>query len=75
MNISLPKGLQGYVENLVENGEYSGASDVVQEALRLHKASRLDFEVVMSPQLKELLTESLNDPRPDIPLARIKARK
>jgi antitoxin ParD1/3/4 len=35
MNVSLPAGLAKHVEDLVEGGQYSSASEVVRSALRL----------------------------------------
>lgn len=35
MNVSLPRQLQQYVEQLVKTGRYGSASEVVREGLRL----------------------------------------
>ena len=40
MNISLTKKQQNYIENQVESGDFQNYSEVVRDALRLHKTYR-----------------------------------
>lgn len=61
MNISLPSNLEAYVKNLVKSGDYAGYSDVIQDALRLHKASRSAYEIVMTAELEKLLDDGMED--------------
>jgi putative addiction module CopG family antidote len=60
MNVSLPQDLEEYVESLVKAGDYSGGSQVIEEALRQHRVSRPAFEVVMTPELESLLDEGMD---------------
>ncbi len=41
IHVSLPGGLSGYVERMVEGGRYHDASEVVREALRRMEAAEL----------------------------------
>src|SRR6185295_14711039 len=50
-----------YVEFLVKTKQYSGASQVLEEALRRHRVSRPGFDVVMTPELEKLLDEGMED--------------
>jgi len=40
MNISFTKRQQDYIENQVESGDFQNFSEVVRDALRLHKTYR-----------------------------------
>lgn len=61
MKVDLPLELENYVQSLVQTGNYSGSSDVIQEALRQHRVNRPGFEVFMTPELEKLLDEGLED--------------
>ena len=61
MNIALPRNLEDYVAELVQNGSYSRPDEVVSEALREHQARRQGREVVMTPELERLLDEGLEN--------------
>ena len=45
MNIALPRNLEDYVAELVQNAGYQGSDEVVAEALREHQARRQGVEV------------------------------
>jgi Arc/MetJ-type ribon-helix-helix transcriptional regulator len=53
--------MEEYVNGLVDAGGYAGLEEVVEEALREHQARRQGMEVVMTPQLEQLLDEGLED--------------
>jgi Arc/MetJ-type ribon-helix-helix transcriptional regulator len=53
--------MEEYVTGLVDAGGYAGSEEVVEEALREHQARRQGVEVVMTPQLEQLLDEGLED--------------
>lgn len=59
MNVVLPSDLEKYVESLVQKGEYSASSEVIEEALTQHRVSRPGFSVVMTPDLERLLDEGM----------------
>jgi putative addiction module CopG family antidote len=61
MTVNLPEDLENYVEGLVQTGHYPGYSDVIQEALRQHQASRPAFGIVMTPELEKLLDEGMEN--------------
>jgi Arc/MetJ-type ribon-helix-helix transcriptional regulator len=49
------------VDSLVRAGQYAGFSEVIQEALRQHRVNKPSFSVVMTPELKTLLDEGMED--------------
>ena len=61
MKVALPQSMEEYVNGLVDAGGYAGLEEVVEEALREHQARRQGMEVVMTPQLEQLLDEGLED--------------
>jgi len=61
MEVALPRSMEEYVNGLVDAGGYAGLEEVVEEALREHQARRQGMEVVMTPQLEQLLDEGLED--------------
>ena len=60
MNVSLPQGLADFVEKEVQSGAYSTASEVVRDALRLHKA-RTDQDARKLERLNRLIQEGIDD--------------
>jgi len=61
MNVVLPSNLENYVTELVQTSGYKGSDEVVSEALREHQSRRQGMEVVMTPELKRLLDEGLEN--------------
>jgi Arc/MetJ-type ribon-helix-helix transcriptional regulator len=61
MKVALPQSMEEYVDGLVVAGGCSGSEEVVEEALRKHQARRQGMEVVMTPQLEQLLDDGLED--------------
>ena len=61
VKVALPQSLEEYVNGLVHAGGYTGSEEVVEEALREHRARRQGMEVVMTPQLEHLLDEGLEN--------------
>ena len=61
MNVVLPRNLENYVAELVQTSSYTGADEVVSEALREHQSRRQGMEVVMTPELERLLDEGLEN--------------
>ena len=53
--------MEEYVNGLVNAGGYAVAEEVIEEALREHQALRQGLEVVMTPQLEQLLDEGLEN--------------
>ena len=62
MNISLTPELEGYTRGLVQAGDYSSASEVMREALRLLKQKR-EREQKLT-ELRGLIQESLESGPP-----------
>lgn len=54
MNVSLPAELAAFVEGEVASGDYSTASEVVREALRLLRREREQYEQKMAVLRREL---------------------
>ena len=54
MNASLPNELAAFVEGEVASGDYSTASEVVREALRLLRREREQYEQKMAILRREL---------------------
>lgn len=54
MNVSLPRELAAFVEDEVASGDYSTASEVVREALRLLRREREQYEQKMAILRREL---------------------
>jgi antitoxin ParD1/3/4 len=54
MNVSLPRELAAFVENEVASGDYSTASEVVRDALRLLRREREQYEQKMAALRREL---------------------
>lgn len=54
MNVSLPHELAAFVEGEVTSGDYSTASEVVREALRLLRREREQYEQKMAILRREL---------------------
>jgi len=61
MNISLPRGLEEYLAELVNTRGYTGPDEVISEALREHRSRREGTDVVMTPELEQLLDEGLEN--------------
>ena len=61
MNIPLPQDLQDYVDELIETGRYSGWNEVLEEALREHQVRHSSGELVMTPELEQLLDQGLEN--------------
>lgn len=59
-NISLTDMLDRYVADSVGSGAYQNASEVIRDALRLHKA-RADEEARKLERFKTLVQEGLED--------------
>ncbi|MEM6327071.1 MAG: type II toxin-antitoxin system ParD family antitoxin [Bacteroidota bacterium] len=57
MNVSLPPQLDAYVRDLVREGDYGSASEVVREGLRLLKRKRARDEKLA--ELRDLIREGL----------------
>ena len=62
MNVSLSPQLDGYVRDLVQGGDYSSASEVVREGLRLLKQKRERDRKLA--ELRDLIQESLESGPP-----------
>ena len=54
MNVSLPSELAAFVEDEVASGDYSTASEVVRDALRLLRREREQYEQKMAILRREL---------------------
>ncbi len=54
MNVSLPRELAAFVEDEVASGDYSTASEVVRDALRLLRREREQYEQKMAVLRREL---------------------
>lgn len=54
MNVSLPRELAAFVEDEVASGDYSTASEVVRDALRLLRREREQYEQKMAILRREL---------------------
>ena len=54
MNVSLPRELAAFVEDEVASGDYSTASEVVREALRLLRREREQYEQKMAVLRREI---------------------
>jgi Arc/MetJ-type ribon-helix-helix transcriptional regulator len=61
MNIALPRDLETYIAELIKTSGYKGSDEVVLEALSEHQARRRGTEVVMTPELEQLLDEGLEN--------------
>ena len=61
MKIAVPRQLEEYVAELVQNAGYNGADEVVSEALREHQARRQGYQLVMTPELEALLDEGVEN--------------
>jgi antitoxin ParD1/3/4 len=59
-NVSLTDMLDAYVEDRVRSGAFQNASEVVRDALRLHKA-RLDEQTRKEERFKRLIQEGDDD--------------
>jgi antitoxin ParD1/3/4 len=59
-NVSLTSMLNGYVEDRVQSGAFQNASEVVRDALRLHKA-RTDEDARKLERLTRLIQEGVDD--------------
>jgi antitoxin ParD1/3/4 len=59
-NVSLTDMLDGYVEDRVRSGAFQNASEVVRDALRLHKA-RTDEEARKIERFNRLIQEGIDD--------------
>jgi len=59
-NVNLTGMLDGYVEDRVKSGAFQNASEVVRDALRLHKA-RTDDEARKEARLLTAIDEGLAD--------------
>jgi Arc/MetJ-type ribon-helix-helix transcriptional regulator len=55
MNVALPRNLENDVAELVQTNGHKGSDEAVIEALREHQAHRRGMEVVMTPELEQLL--------------------
>jgi antitoxin ParD1/3/4 len=59
-NVSLTGMLDEYVEDRVQSGAFQNASEVVRDALRLHKA-RTDHEARKVERFNRLIQEGIDD--------------
>ena len=59
-NVSLTEMLDSYVEDRVQSGAFQNASEVVRDALRLHKA-RTDEEARKEERFRRLVQEGDDD--------------
>jgi antitoxin ParD1/3/4 len=59
-NVSLTTMLDAYVEDRVQSGEFQNASEVVRDALRLHKA-RAEDEARKVERFNRLVQEGIDD--------------
>jgi antitoxin ParD1/3/4 len=59
-NVSLTDMLDSYVEDRVRSGAFQNASEVVRDALRLHKA-RTDEEARKEERFRRLIQEGDDD--------------
>lgn len=59
-NVSLTEMLDAYIEDSVRSGAFQNASEVVRDALRLHKA-RADDEARKEARFKRLIQEGVDD--------------
>jgi antitoxin ParD1/3/4 len=59
-NVSLTSMLDDYVEERVRSGSFQNASEVVRDALRLHKA-RTDEDARKLKRLNRLIQEGIDD--------------
>jgi antitoxin ParD1/3/4 len=59
-NVSLTDMLDSYVEDRVQSGEFQNASEVVRDALRLHKA-RADEDARKLERMNRLIQEGEDD--------------
>jgi antitoxin ParD1/3/4 len=59
-NVSLTGMLDEYVEDRVRSGAFQNASEVVRDALRLHKA-RTDEDARKLERLNRLIQEGIDD--------------
>jgi antitoxin ParD1/3/4 len=59
-NVNLTVMLDEYVEDRVRSGSFQNASEVVRDALRLHKA-RTDAEARKEARFRRLVQEGIDD--------------
>ena len=59
-NVSLTNMLNAYVEDRVQSGAFQNASEVVRDALRLHKA-RTEDEARKEERFNRLVQEGIDD--------------
>lgn len=59
-NVSLTTMLDDYVEDRVKSGSFQNASEVVRDALRLHKA-RTDEDIRKLERFNRLVQEGIDD--------------
>ncbi|HEY1750455.1 MAG TPA: type II toxin-antitoxin system ParD family antitoxin [Caulobacteraceae bacterium] len=59
-NVSLTAMLDAYVEDRVRSGEFQNASEVVRDALRLHKA-RVEDEARKIERFNRLVQDGIDD--------------
>jgi antitoxin ParD1/3/4 len=59
-NVSLTNMLDAYVDDRVQSGAFQNASEVVRDALRLHKA-RTDDEARKEERFRRLIQEGDDD--------------
>jgi antitoxin ParD1/3/4 len=59
-NVNLTGMLDAYVEERVQSGAFQNASEVVRDALRLHKA-RTDDEARKEERFRRLVQEGIDD--------------
>ena len=61
MNVALPRNLEEYVAELIQNGGYKKSDEVVTEALREHQARRRGIDVATTRELERLLDAGLEN--------------
>jgi antitoxin ParD1/3/4 len=54
MNVSLPQGLAEFVEQEIQSGSYSTASEVVRDGLRLLREERAAYEEKLAILRREI---------------------
>ncbi|WP_038248328.1 type II toxin-antitoxin system ParD family antitoxin [Ghiorsea bivora] len=60
MNVSLTPSLEQYVRDCASTDDYNNASEVVREAIRLHK-QREEYRQMKLARLKEALQSGIDD--------------
>ena len=73
ISIALPKEMTALMRQVVDCGEYSSTSEVIREALRDWRYRR-ELRQKGLEELKALVEEAVNDPRPPVPAEEVLSR-